>query len=227
MHTSQTTADTALHQEPGSSRLPGGVLIASAIAMVVLLALHPEDRARDFAGVLHEEAANRGTDAIVHGGFILILAIQMACYAIFSVRLTRTVHAGIAGLVFFCFGAAPLSGSTLIDGLALPAIAAKYADAPAKLESARTLFVFAGTLISLLMPMGIGFQSLGIVAWGTGLLGEKRRATGFAGIVIGLAVLAATIAATLTMNPIALMGGIAGLAIWASVAGTALLMSKT
>ena len=194
--------------------------------MVVLLALHPEGDAKDFAGVLREEAAHRGIDAIVHGGFMLILAIQIACYAIFSARLTLAANAAIAGLVFFCFGAALQSGSVLIDGLVIPAIAAKYAALPAKLETARTLFVFGGTMISFLMPLGIGFQSAGIVAWSAGLLRTPRRSAGIAGLVIGLLILTATIAGLSTMNPIALMGGIAGLAVWAVVAGSAMFGRK-
>ncbi|HEY1615003.1 MAG TPA: hypothetical protein VGF97_15060 [Rhizomicrobium sp.] len=223
MQTPVSMPDAAQRDGQASLRLPGWILIASGIAMIVLLAMHPEDRAKDFTGVLHEEAANRGIDAIVHGGFVLILAIQMACYAIFSLRLSRAVNASIAGLVLFCFGAALLSGSTLIDGLALPAIAAKYLAAPAKIESARTLFVFGGTMISILMPLGIGLQSAGIVAWGIALLRTGRRAVGLAGLVIGLAVPAAIIATISTMNPMVLMGGIAALALWGGIAGTTLI----
>ncbi len=201
-----------------SARMPALLLAASGIAMVVLLAMHPQDNARDFAGVLRDEAANRGLDAFVHGGFIIILAIQMACYAIFSSQFVRAVHASIAGLVLFCFGAAMLSGSTLIDGLALPAIAARYADLPAKIESARLLYVFGGALISILMPLGIGFQSTGILAWGTGLLRTGRRVPGVAGVVIGFSILAAAVASPKV--PMALMGGIAGLALWAIIAGS-------
>jgi hypothetical protein len=147
------------------------------------------------------------------------MAIQIACYAIFSSRLLRTANAGIAGLVTFCFGAALLSGSTLIDGLALPAIAARYVGIPTKIESARLLYVFGGTLISILMPLGIGFQSAGILGWSAGLLRTGRRIAGLAGLVLGLAILASTIAATFTKNPMALMAGIAGLAVWAAIAG--------
>ena len=217
--TQRPKADAGTRNVDDSVRIPGLVLIASAIAMVVLLALHPEGNAKDFAGVLQDEAANRSIDAFVHGGFIVVMAIQIACYAIFSSRLLRTANAGIAGLVMFCFGAALLSGSTLIDGLALPAIAARYVGIPTKIESARLLYVFGGTLISILMPLGIGFQSAGIVGWSADLLRTGRRIAGLAGLVLGLAILASTIAATFTKNPMALMAEIAGLAVWAAIAG--------
>jgi hypothetical protein len=217
--TQRPKADAGTRNADDSVRIPGLVLIASAIAMVVLLALHPEGNAKDFAGMLQDEAANRSIDAFVHGGFIVVMAIQIACYAIFSSRLLRTANASIAGLVMFCFGATLLSGSTLIDGLALPAIAAKYVGIPTKIESARLLYVFGGTLISILMPLGIGFQSAGIVGWSADLLRTGRRIAGLAGLVLGLAILASTIAATFTKNPMALMAGIAGLAFWAAIAG--------
>ncbi|HEY3638343.1 MAG TPA: hypothetical protein VGK90_09335, partial [Rhizomicrobium sp.] len=219
--------DAILQDGRGSARAPGWVLVASAIAMIVLLALHPEGQAKDFAGVLRNEAADRRIDAIVHGGFVLILAIQMACYAIFSLRLAKAMNAAITGLVFFCFGAAMLSGSTLIDGLVLPSIAAKYAGVPAKIDSARTLYAFGGAMISILMPLGIGFQSAGITAWGWGLLRTKRRGAGIAGLSIGLLALVTTIAAAFTMNPMALMVGIAALALWAVVAGVTVIRSGT
>jgi hypothetical protein len=194
--------------------------------MVALLAMHPGGDARDFAGVLRNEAASRGIDAIVHGGFIVILAIQLACYAIFASRLGRARNAAIAGIAFFSFGVALQTGSLLMDGLVLPAIAARYAAVPAKIETARTLYVFGGTLISFLMPLGIGFQSAGIAAWGNALLKAGSRAPGIGGLVIGLAVSVCMAASLATMNPMLLMGGIAGLALWAVIAGTTMLRSK-
>jgi hypothetical protein len=213
-------ADVGMQEARATARIPGLVLIASGIAMIGLLAMHPQGSAKDFAALLHEEAANRGADAVVHGGFIVVLTMQMVCYAIFSRRLAEATNASIAGLVFFCFGAALLSVSALIDGLALPAIAAKYATIPAKLETAQTLHVFGGTMIFFLMPLGIGLQSAGIVAWSIGLLQTTRRAAGVAGLLIGLFALVTTISALSGMNQMALMGGIVALALWAVIAGS-------
>lgn len=217
----QTTGDTQR-----SARAPGLVLIATAIATVVLLAIHPDGNAKDFAGVLRDEASNRGIDAVVHGGFIVILAIQAACYAIFASRFSRAENMAIAGLVFFSFGAALQTGSLLIDGLVLPAIAARYVAVPAKIDAARTLYVFGGTLISFLMPLGIGFQAAGMVAWGSGLFRTKSRLAGLAGLAIGLIVIAGIAASLTSGNPMALMAGIAGLALWAAIAGSTMVRTK-
>ncbi|HEX3672931.1 MAG TPA: hypothetical protein VHU87_01535 [Rhizomicrobium sp.] len=65
--------DTSLSQaQPGGARLAGGLLAAAAIGSFVLLALHPDGSATDFAAVLRQEAAGQTMDAIVHGGFIAL-----------------------------------------------------------------------------------------------------------------------------------------------------------
>ncbi|MBS0389185.1 MAG: hypothetical protein JSR15_11960, partial [Proteobacteria bacterium] len=202
------TTDTTVQATQFSGRVPGWLLIVSGIAMIVLLAMHPNGNARDFAAVLQEEAANRGVDAIVHGGLIVVMAIQMACYAVFSLRYGPPANASIAGLVLFCLGATLLAGSALIDGLVLPAIAARYAAIPARLEAARTLYVFGATMISFLMPLGIGFQSLGILAWSWHGLRIKGRALRVVGLLIGLVALVAAATVLSGMNPMTLMLGI-------------------
>jgi len=190
---------------------------ATGIASLALLAIHPGDAATDFAGVLKEEAANRVTDALVHGGFIAVLAVQAVCYAVFSARLGWQRTATVAGFVFFCAGVAFLSGSMVLDGLVTPAIAVRYVAAPAKIESARTLFVLIGTLISFLMPIGLAFQSAAIAAWGWALTAGGKRMTGLLGLVLGIAMLAASFT-----TPLALMVAMAGTALWALVAGSIL-----
>lgn len=201
----------------------GLLAIATGIAGFGLLAFHPGGAATDFAGVLKEEAANRAADALVHGGFIAVLALQMVCYAILSARLGLTRGTVMAALVFFAFGAAFLSGSMLVDGLMTPAIAARYVGKPDKIESARALFVLMGTAISFLMPVGLAFQSAAVTAWGWALTASGSRSLGLAAMAIGATMVMAMVAGFLTMNPIALMAGIVGTAMWAVLAGTALL----
>lgn len=201
----------------------GVLAIATGIASFALLTIHPGGAATDFAGVLREEAANRAMDAVVHGGFIVVLALQAVCYAALSARLGLTRGAVLAGLVFFAFGAAFLSGSMLVDGLLTPAVAARYVAKPDKIETARALFVLMGTAISLLMPLGLAFQAAAVAAWGWALAGAGRRGIGLAAMVLGAAMLACTAAGAVTLNMVALMGAIAGAALWAVLAGVALL----
>jgi len=218
--TATTLTDAgATARERSPYRGVGLLAIATGIAALALLANHPGGDARDFAGVLKEEAANRAMDAAVHGGFIVVLALQAVCYAVFSARLGWTRTAAVAGFVFFCAGAIFLSGSMVLDGLVTPAIAARYVAVPAKIESARALFVLIGSLIGVLMPLGLAFQSAAIAVWGWALAASGRRVAGLFGLALGLAMLVVLAAGFATMNPIALMGSIAGTALWAAVAG--------
>ncbi len=195
------------------SRATGILSIATGIAAFALLANHPEDGAHSFAEVLKSEAANRAMDALVHGGFVVVLALQAICYA----RLKST-----AGLVLFAFGAAFLSASMVLDGLVTPAVAVRYLAAPDKIEYARSLFVLIGTLIGLLMPIGLAFQSAAIAVWGAALW-STSRAAGLAGLALGGGAFLGLAATAGTMNPLVLMGAIAAASLWAVVAGIVLL----
>jgi hypothetical protein len=222
-----TLNDTA---KPAPERSPyrgtGRLAMATGIAAFALLAVHPGGTATDFAGVLKEEAANRGADALVHGGFVVVLALQAVCYAVFSARLGWQRSAVVAGFVFFCAGAIFLSGSMVLDGLVTPAVAARYLAAPAKIDYARALFVLIGTLISVLMPAGIAFQGGAIAAWGAALAASGKRALGMFGVLLGMAMIAGVAIGIATANPMALMGGIVGTALWAVVCGTTLMRSS-
>ena len=203
------------------ARTAGILSIATGIATVALLANHPGGDAHTFANVLKDEAANRTMDAIIHGGFVVVLALQAICYATLSARIGR---GAIAGLVFFAFGAAFLSASMVLDGLVTPALAVKYLAAPEKIEFAKSLFALVGTLIGLLMPIGLAFQSAAVGAWGAALMTSGiSRIAGVIGLALGAAALVALAATAGAMNPLVLMGVLAVTALWAVVAGIALL----
>src|SRR6185312_1492061 len=153
---------------------------ATGIAGFALLAFHPGEGAKTFADVLQSEASNRAADALVHGGFIVVLALQTVCYATFT-RMFGSRVSGLAAFVLFAFGVAFMCGSLLMDGLVTPAIAARYVGKPDKIETARTLFVLIGTMISLLMPIGLAFQSAAIAAWGWALSASGSRVAGAIG----------------------------------------------
>lgn len=215
--------DTKDHSAPAPTRGVGLLTIATGIAGFALLALHPGGEARDFAGMVKEEAAGQFMNAVVHGGFIAVLTVQMVCYAVLSRRLGLSRTAAVAGLVFFAAGAAFMAGSLLLDGLVTPAIAARYVTKPDKIESARVLFVLIGTSVSFLMPIGLAFQSAAIAAWGWALTASGSRAAGLFGLVLGLALIAALAASFAMGNPMLMMGAIVGTSVWAVVAGIVLM----
>jgi hypothetical protein len=215
------TDDTA--PQAGTGRAGGILLLVAMIASLALLALHPGGTAADFAGVLKDEAANQGLNALVHGGFIAVLMVQIVGYAVFASRLDLRRVTPLAGLVFFIAGVAFLSASLLCDGLIIPALAAKYTSVPAKIEFARTLFVLCETAIRFLMPMGLAFQAAGVACWGAALLRERSRWAGVAGTLLGLGVLAALAMSITGLNGLAVMGSLAALTLWGFVASSLLI----
>jgi hypothetical protein len=205
-----------------STRITGFITLATGLAALVLLAFHPGGQATDFAGVLKEEAANRAINAMVHGGFILVLAIQLACYAIFAGRLGWTKPLAVAGMVFVAVGAGLQMASLLVDGLMIPQIAARYvAAAPDRLPYARSLFLLCGTAVQLLMPMGLFFQGAGVTSWG-GALAGIRRGSGIAAVMAGALAALAAAAVLASGQMMLLFVAIVLLAAFAGIAGLAL-----
>ena len=204
------------------NRIAGIVSMTSAAAAIVLLANHPNPGpVHGFADILKAEAADRIIGGIVHGGFIVVLAVQLACYAILNMRY-RDRASATAALTLFAVGVAFQSASLVLDGLVIPTIAMRYLAAPAKLEYAKALFVLLGTIVSFIMPIGLMFQAAGIAFWGWTLTASGSRTIGLIALLLGSLLLAALIVGFLTMNPIILMIAIAGTAAWAVIAGLTL-----
>jgi hypothetical protein len=198
-------------------RIAGFLLLLTAIASLALLAAHPGETATTFAGVLREEAANRNIAGIVHGGYIAVLVLQIVGYAKLPARLDMRRLLPLAGIVLFAAGTAFLSASLLLDGLVIPALAARYADVPAKIESARALFVFCETAIGFLMPIGLAFQGAAVASWGAASWRASRIA-GAIGILIGLLMLGALAVNLAQPNPVLVMGSLIGPMLWAFLA---------
>jgi hypothetical protein len=161
-------------------------------------------------------------DALVHGGFIVVLALQLICYAALTRSLALHMSA-VAGMIFFTIGTVFMCGSLFLDGLVTPAIAAHYVMKPDKIESARVIFVLLGTMVSFLMPIALMFQSAAVAAWGWALTANGWRVIGTLGLGLGGLFLVALPAAFVMMNPIVLMGAIAAMAIWAVGVGVFLM----
>ncbi len=192
----------------------------AGVLEIVLLALHPEGSAHDFAGMLREEANGRLIDALVHGGFIVLLAVQLVCYRALSLRLGADRTSVTAASVFFTIGTAALGASLFVDGLLIPKLAYRFVSATAaQQDAARPVFAFAGATIALLMPIGLAFQGAGIVAWSIRLLSLARFAGG-AALLLGVVTMLAAIA--LTANPMFVAAAIPATALWSGLGGVLL-----
>jgi hypothetical protein len=205
------------------SRTVGWTTLATGVASIALLIGHPSEQATDFGSLLKVEAANQMINAIVHGGFLIVLAFQLVCYAVLSGRIGWDRSLAVAGIIFFAVGAALQMASLVVDGLMIPALAQRYLAAPPdRLPYARSLFALCGVAVQFLMPMGLGFQAAGIASWG-GALFDRVRAVGGIALFLGLAIMAAVVGALMTGAQHLLMIAIVGLAFWAFLAGALML----
>lgn len=204
------------------ARGTGIILLFTAAAIVVLFLLHPAEQATDFAGMLKEEISNRAMNGLIHGSFVAVLGIQLACYAILSRRLGWQLPSVMAAITFYAFGSVFRGMGILADGVLIPAIAVHYADASAAMiESLRGSVYLVAVINQWFGFAGSAFQAAGILAWGVALFGISRI-TGVLAVVIGAAMAAALIA-SLVATPALAMLSIAGLILWAVVAGLALM----
>ena len=213
------------------ARGAGAVLVGCAIASVLLLAGHPDGGGSPvLAEVLRREAAQARSDAIVHGGFILVLAVELVCFAALAIKLGARRTSVLAAMVFALVGAGLLSASMILDGLITPAVAARYAVAPAeRQEAARTLLVLIGAATNALMPLGLAFQGAAALAWGAALapIPGRARIGGAAAWVLGIVMIAAAALSPGASSPLALMIALLAMAAWVLAAGVLLLSLRT
>jgi hypothetical protein len=180
----------------------------------VLLA-HPDGGGHTLSEILEAEAKTARTAGIVHGGFILISVLLIMCLAAFSRILGFANKLVTLAFVLFCVGAAALMMSMTLDGLVIPALATQCfrENSPECLTSARTLFLFSGILISILMKMGLLFEGASMFLYSIAIVRRGAKAVGSYGIAAALILLISTLMVS-GINPHLLIGGILLLCVW-------------
>ncbi len=193
-------------------------LALCALATLTLPANHPAPAGHGLPDLISAEARDRLRDALVHGGFIVTLAVLIVCFAFLSRRLGAERVPVVAGFVAYCIGCGALMLSMIVDGFAVPAIATRFSDTPggADLKSAETLFILCGTLIRFLMPLGLLFQAAGMLAFSAVIVrgGGWRRAVGVFGVGAALFLGTALLAVPPRGETHVLLGGIVLQSLW-------------
>ena len=206
-----------------STRFAGYTLIVCAMAVLLLLAAHPGGQTHGLQELVKMEAAQQLPNALVHGGFILLLPLIAAGQTELARTLGRDRFVPLAGLMLFCAGSAFLAASLLVDGLLVPQMAARLvAGPPQGIEAARPAFLFAGTAVRVLMPLGLAIQALGAAALALAALSQKRA---IAAIGLLVCLIALTGVAILPRQPIMVMVAIALIAVVWNALGGALLLA--
>ena len=213
-------------EDMGPARLTGLMLALCGVASVALLAAHPGDDGPPLlAAVLRREAAQALPDAIVHGGFVVVLALEWIGFAALAVRSGPWRTPVIGATLFALVGSGLLSASMILDGLVTPAIAAHYAGmTPDKQEPARALFSLIGAAIRVLMPGGLAFLGASSLAWAFALLPApgSGRVGGLVALVCGVVVILAVGMNLQSLGMASLIVALLGSAAWAMAAGVLL-----
>ena len=213
-------------EEMAPARLSGLMLVVCGGASVALLAAHPGDDGPPLlAAVLRREAAQAVSDAIVHGGFVLVLVLELIGFSALAVRSGPWRTSVIAALVFALTGSSLLAASMILDGLVTPAVAGHYSQLTAdKQEPARALFAVLGAAIRVLMPAGLAFLGASSLAWGAALLpaAGRGRVGGAIALACGAVVILAVGMSLQSVGVIGLPVAILGVAAWAVAAGVLL-----
>jgi hypothetical protein len=196
----------------------GTALALCALAILTLLANHPNGDTHNLADFIREEAHNQFTDGLVHGGFIVTQGALSVCLLLLSCRLGSDRVPVVIAVVAFFSGCGALMASMILDGFASPAIAVRLAgtDSADNLLMAKTLLIFLGTLIRFLMPMGILLQSVAMLAWSSVIVRSRGlpRTVGVFGLVAAVALIVVILAAPVAMATHVLLGGILLQATW-------------
>jgi hypothetical protein len=186
-----------------------------ALTSFALMANHPRGTAGSFSDVLLDEASHRVINAVVHGGYIAVLVALIVCFVLLSRHLGSTRVPVVIGFVCFCIGSAALIASMLLDGFATPAIAIRFIGS-SDLQPARTLLILLGTLIGALMPMGLLFQSVGMLGWSLVIARGSRlgRGVGVLGFVIAIALICGVTMAPARMAMHVVLAGVVLQSLW-------------
>lgn len=199
-----------------------------AVTNLALLANHPRPGAHGLVAVINDEAAHQVIDGVVHGGFIVTLVALIICFLLLSRILGSRSTPVVIGLTCFCVGCGALMGAMVMDGLVTPAIAVRLLGAD-ELQTAKALFLLIGTLVGLLMPGGLLFQSAAIFSWSAVIIkgSGTRRAVGAFGLVVAVSFFVAIFALPAAMAAHVIIGTILLQSIWYFGIAAVLLSSKS
>jgi hypothetical protein len=156
---------------------PGGRVIAGALALgsalfVLTLMLHAEGAPATTLAEAVRSLAAEGTDQrVVHGMLFLFSAVMLFGYAGFALRIGLSEAPALAGLVAYAIATLAVMAQTLLDGIVLPAVAARYTAAPdAELAALKPLLVLSGALLGVLFQLWLIGSACAILLWSIALL---------------------------------------------------------
>ncbi|HTD04672.1 hypothetical protein [Undibacterium sp.] len=169
---------------------------------------------------LAQMVALQGTDGIVHGMLIVMLAILAAGFAVFGALLGARRPAVMFAITAYGLGCCAMVAAMLLDGFVTPQMARQFISAPeADIEVVRVVMRSLGTVIQVLTKAGLLSICAALLAWSYALCsGVKVSRWSFwcaaAGIAAGLLPAMLILFADIRLAPASLTAIFAIHAVW-------------
>jgi hypothetical protein len=189
-------------------------LIAGTLAMIVVMAHHPEG--------IHQgpgAAAMLRLALIVHA--VAIATTPLLTFGMFAVtRYLGATPAATLALIFYAFGALTVMLAATMSGLVAP----RLIEAGANHDLLRLSWSFNQAFATIHVGMFSAAILFYALAWGA--KGVMSAVVQIAGFIIGLGVLAWLVSGTLTLNVQGMGAVVLAQGLWFVLAGIAMLMER-
>ncbi len=208
-----------------STRVLGLLVLAATVASATVVALDPMATGQGARAILQSIADHAGLHRGVHVVAQLCLVAFAAGVAAIGARLGSRRPAIVLGVTAYLAGCGALLCATVFDGFITPDLALRYLRPGIDPEMGLHLVRLAGMAVTDLSAVGWGLQAVGIVGLSAALLanGGTDRRFGIAGLVGGIAPLAAMAAAWPVMDTTVVVAVLLSQAAWNVTAGWLLL----
>lgn len=221
------------HQELESNspaRTAGFVIILSALASIVAVALDSSAHGNDPLSILQSMVKIRESHQLVHVVAMACIGGLMFGFTVLSQRLGLRRAPVLAGLIAYGAGSMLMLIATLIDGFISTDMAALFATKSPEAVRAGYWMIqaVAGVGLTDIASLAWVFQAVAAVVWSLALLRDAglARWVGMVGLVSGALPGVAVVVAGSHMTPTVVVGILLVQAIWNLTAGTYLLFAS-
>jgi hypothetical protein len=213
----------------GARRIYGSILIACALLAVLGMLHHPVLPRHDPSEIVQAFAGVSGPSVAIHSFLIAVVLVQLIGFHGFARTLGfgRPLVAG--GFILWTAGTLALISAAVINGLALPSLAAAFHDAtPAQAETFRSLARFAWSLNQAWDKVGLVSWCAALILWSAALvrLAGPARLLGAIGLIAPLGLATAVLTGALAMGAHGFTLAIACFSLWTLAAGALLLAGR-
>jgi hypothetical protein len=206
------------HDPDASARSAGFVILLSALASLVAVALDSSAQGSDPLSILQSMVRIRGSHQLVHIVAMACLGGFMYGFTVLSQRLGLRRAPVLAGLIAYSAGSMLMLVATIIDGFISTDTAALFATKSPEAVRAGYWMIqaMAGVALTDIARVAWVCQSVAAVAWSLALLRDAglARKVGLIGLVVGALPGVAVVAAGSRITETVVVGILLLQALW-------------